>query len=88
MTAANTFHFSRHAEKRFKRLDKKMQDRLRLKLRDLKSHENIEAVLKHLTAFEPATHRLRLGDFRLILQKLSDHEFLVLDIGHRSTVYR
>jgi mRNA-degrading endonuclease RelE of RelBE toxin-antitoxin system len=84
----NTFVFSVFAEKKFLKLQKREQERILQKLRDLKDHAEIDSVLKRLTAFEPATHRLRIGDNRLILQKLSDNEFLILDIGHRRDIYR
>ncbi len=88
MTVQNSFVFSRFAEKKFLHLDKKIRDRIRIKLQELKPHGRPEAVLKQLTDLEPATHRLRVGHYRVILQKLSEHEFLVLDIGHRSAIYR
>lgn len=83
-----SFVFTVLADRKFRKLERLLQERVRLKLRELKRHDDIGSVLKSLTNFHPATHRLRIGQYRLILQKVSEHEFLVLDIGNRSDVYR
>ena len=87
-----TFIFTREAQKTFLQLPKTIQKRVVEKLEELKIHEDILSVLKRLTNFEPATHRLRVGMYRLILElKLhteNSFEFLVLDLGHRKDIYR
>lgn len=87
-----TFIFSKYAERRFLTLQKVTQERVLKKLVGLKQHANIFAVLKKLNNLEPATHRLRIGDLRLILElkKQSQEEiyFLVLDIGDRKNIYK
>lgn len=88
MSIAYVFTFTVFAEKRFLRLDKQIQIRVRAKLEEMKHHEDIESLLKKLIDFGDATHRLRIGEFRVILQKTSETDFLVLDIGHRKDVYR
>ncbi len=69
-----------------------MRERISKKLRELKSHEDIFSLLKRLHHFEPATHRLRVGSYRLILElkKLEKENvtFLVLDVGDRKDVYQ
>lgn len=74
------------------KLEKKDRERIIEKLKSLKEHPDILSILKKLVDFEPATHRLRIGSCRLILmlnkQNKSDFDFLVLDIGHRSEIYR
>lgn len=87
-----TFVFTKYAEKSFKKLPKNIQERILGKLKDLKNHDDIFLVLKRLVDFEPATHRLRIGMYRLILE-LKTHEenfceFWVLDIGHRKDIYK
>jgi len=84
----NSFTFSRFAQKKFLRLEKKVQERLHAKLQEFKDHERLAALLKPLTNFAPATHRLRVGEYRVIVQRISETGFLVLDIGHRATVYK
>ena len=85
---ANTFIFTSFAEKKFLKLEKEIQKRIKTKLQELKHHEHLESVLKTLVDFDPATHRLRVGDYRLILQKKSLNEYFILDIGNRSDIYR
>ncbi len=69
-----------------------MQERLLQKLKSLKSHQDIFSVLKSLHHFEPASHRLRVGEYRLILELKAQNQdtlvFWVLDVGHRRDVYR
>ena len=83
-----SFVFTHAAEKKFLKFEKNIQERVREKLVALKKHDHIDAVLKPLTNFEPATHRLRIGSYRIILQRLSHDDFLVLDIGHRADIYQ
>lgn len=87
-----TFVFTKAGEKAFLKLSKQEQRRIMGKLRVLKYHGDILSVLKRLYSFEPATHRLRVGDFRLVLELKDRHkedfEFWVLDVGHRKDIYR
>lgn len=86
------FVFTKKAAKIFDKLDQRRQERIRKKLCLLKQHPDILSVLKPLHDFEPATHRLRIGHFRLILhlekQAKDDFSFLVLDLGPRDKIYR
>lgn len=86
------FIFTKYAQKRFLKLPKDIQNRMVTKLKELKKHTSIFTLIQRLTDFEPATHKLRIGNYRLILKlKTQDEftiEFLVLDIGHRKDIYR
>lgn len=86
------FVFSKFAEKRLQKLAKSEHNRIVSKLHELKQHPDIISILKPLHNFEPATHRLRIGNYRLILQltqiSSSKVELLVLDVGHRRDIYR
>lgn len=84
----SAFVFTQFAQKKFLKLEKATQERIRTKMLELKQPEQLAAVLKPLTNFTPATHRLRVGAYRLILQRISETDFLVIDIGHRSDVYK
>ena len=88
----NTFTFTKEAEKTFLKLPKTIQKRIFEKLKELKTHDDILSILKRLTNFEPATHRLRIGMYRLILelkcQQKNDFEFWILDVGHRKDIHR
>lgn len=86
------FIFTRHAERSFYRLPKSVQNRILEKLKEVKKHDDILSILKRLHHFEPATHRMRIGLYRLILElknrKGDEFEFWILDIGHRKDIYR
>lgn len=84
----NSFTFTKFAHKKFLRLEEKERERIVEKLQELKNHPSITSTLKTLVHFPPATHRLRIGQYRIILQKESANHFLILDVGHRSDIYR
>lgn len=83
-----TFIFTRYAEKNFIKLEKSAQDLITDKLKLLKNHEYFAKNNKKLTALEPATHRIRVGRYRLLLKKVSDQEFYILKVGHRKNIYQ
>ncbi len=80
------FQFTKYSEKKFLKFDKNIQTTIREKLIEIKESNNLSQ-LNTLKNFEPATHRLRIGDYRLILEQ-NGEEFLILDIGHRRDVYK
>ncbi len=86
------FTFTKKAKTKFKKFDFSEQERIIEKLTDLKNHKNIFTVLKKLTLFKYATHRLRIGQYRALLLLLgkdkTNIEFLVVDIGHRKDIYK
>lgn len=87
----NNFVFTNYGKERFLDLPKPVQNRINKKLKSLKAHDDIVAVLKRLHHFEPATHRLRVGTFRLILelrkQTSGEMLFFILDVGDRKDIY-
>jgi len=83
------FVFTKQAKKTFDRLPKAVRERILGKLKELKAHPDVLSVLRPLINFDPATHRLRIGEYRLILSQGKDRsEFWVLDIGHRKDIYK
>ncbi|MFA5792664.1 MAG: type II toxin-antitoxin system RelE/ParE family toxin [Candidatus Gracilibacteria bacterium] len=88
----NTFIFTVYAKKQFLSLAQVDQNRMLAKLAVLKKHPDIFAVLRSLIDFYPATHRLRIGSYRLILKlepaQTGENTFLVLKVGHRKDVYQ
>lgn len=86
------FVFSNNAEKIFNKIPSKVQERIVKKIKELKTHPDILSCLKRLNHFEPATHRLRIGNYRLILelktQENENFKFLVLDFGDRKSIYK
>jgi mRNA interferase RelE/StbE len=81
------FIFTKYAEKKFLKLPLIERNRIFEKLKELKVCDNIFPFLRKLVDFEPATHRLRIGNYRLILM-LDKGDFLILDVGHRRDIYR
>lgn len=82
------FIFTKYWKKEFLRLDKWVQDRIINKLKYLK--ENLEKTdnLKNLKDMEPATHRLRVWSIRIILRKVDENNFFILDIWYRWDIYK
>ena len=84
----NRFIFTHFAKKQFQTYENKVQEKIIQKLKILKQHDYIFSVLKTLVDFEPATHRLRIGDYRLILKWEKPNTFLILAVGHRKNIYK
>jgi mRNA-degrading endonuclease RelE of RelBE toxin-antitoxin system len=86
------FVFTAFSQKIFDKVPNEMRCRILKKLKELKSHNNIFSILRRPEGSGFATHRLRVGDYRLILrlteQKDCDAKFVILDVGHRSDVYK
>lgn len=87
-----SFTFTTQAEKIFKRLPKEAQQRILKKLKSYNEHQDILSVVRILYNFTPATHRLRIGNYRLILELRENTDklvsFTVLDVGHRKDIYK
>ncbi len=87
-----SFVFTKYAEKGFRKLPVSVQKRILDKLKLLKGHPDIFSVAKVLHDLKPATHRLRVGSYRLILelkeQKKGQIIFWILKAEHRRNVYR
>ena len=82
-----TFVFSKHAKRKFHKLDTQTQRRILEKIAELKADDDFRSMTIIKDA-PPATHRLRVGDYRLILVQREFSFFLVIDIDHRSRIYR
>jgi mRNA-degrading endonuclease RelE of RelBE toxin-antitoxin system len=81
------FIFTHYAKKRFDKLDANTRERIKTKLLELKKYPNILPLLKPLSGLKPATHRLRIGDFRIILKYCNKCSY-ILDVGHRKNIYK
>ena len=86
-----TFKFTKLGAKTFKALPPDVQKRILGKLLALKDHPDIFSVTGGLEWLAPATHKLRIGSYRLLLElKHTDKSsavFHVLRAGHRKDVY-
>ena len=81
------FIFSESAKKDLERLPKIFQSRLRTKLLYWQSTENPLQFAAPLVNYAGATHRFRLGTYRLIVLSKANGEILILRIRHRKDVY-
>ncbi len=80
------FHFSKKAEKQYKKLSIHTQETIKEKLLQIRKTWSWD--FKVVVNISPATHRLRIGEYRLILQKENNWDFLVLKIWHRKDIYK
>ncbi len=80
------FIFTNIAEKSLNKIDSINRESILYKLRQIKAWK-IEWDISKLHKFWEASHRLRVGDYRLILKKVEDW-YIVLDIWHRQSIYR
>lgn len=84
----STFVFTNKAKDQFEKLEKPLREQILAKLALLKAVPRLETYLKPLKDFAPATHRLRIGSYRLILSRQKNSLWLVLKVGHRREIYR
>lgn len=82
-----TFVFSKHAKRKFRKLDAQTQNRILKKIGELRADDDYRSMTTIKDA-PPATHRLRVGDYRLVLTQKESSHFLVIDVDHRSKIYR
>lgn len=82
------FIFTKSWEKEFLKLWSQDKDRVINKLKILTSNSNLNHNFKLLTDMLPATHRLRIWNIRVILEKIDDTTFHILDIWYRWNIYK
>jgi len=79
--------FTKGARKMFKKLSQELQDRIQPKIDELAIEPRPNGVKK--LQGEENTYRIRVGDYRVIYDVLDDVLLVnVIDIGHRSKVYK
>ena len=87
----NKFIFTEKAAKNLQQLPKEDQERILKKLQYFKNHPEILTVAKAIEDMYPITHRLRVGNYRLLLhlslKNQNSCEFDILKIGHRREIY-
>lgn len=88
----NIFHFTIYGKKTLEKLPNEVQKRVLNKMIASKDHLNIFSIIGTLTDYAPATHKLRVGNYRAILRLVSksrtQNYFEVLEVGHRKDIYR
>ena len=76
------------AEKALRRLDRSVQQCLVGKLREIQGVDDPRDFLKPMTGPLAGRFRLRVGDYRVIIDIQDDRcVILAIDIGHRPTIY-
>lgn len=88
------FIFSIGAKESLMDLPIEVRERIQQKLFLLKDHPDIFSILKPIHGCKPVTHRLRVGNYRLVLELSSAYlqyahatVFRVADVGHRKDIY-
>ena len=81
------FRFVKTAEKAFMKFDPQIQEYLIEGLKTLKDPIILKAASKPVLELSPATHRLRIGNYRAIY-RMDGNNAILLKIGHRRDVYR
>ena len=77
------------ASKQFSRLDKPIQSRIKKYMSEIASLNNPRSRGKALTSNLSGLWRYRVGDYRILCRIRDDKLIMtVIEIGHRSTVYR
>lgn len=86
-----TFVSTKNFEKKYEVLSAEDRSRIEEKLRYLKSHPSIFTVIKRIENLDPATHRVRIGNYRILLRLEQENSnsitFILLKIGHRREIY-
>lgn len=81
------FIFTKNSKKEFEKINVQDRERIINKLIEMKKVENIYDFLKWVYNLEPATHRLRIWNFRILLL-VEDKNILILKIWHRKEIYK
>ena len=83
-----SIEFTPRAEKALKQLDRSVRKRVLGKLREIQGADDPRDFLKSMTGPLTGMFRLRVGDYRVIVD-IQDERcvILALDVGHRSVVY-
>ncbi|NDE68974.1 MAG: type II toxin-antitoxin system RelE/ParE family toxin [Microbacteriaceae bacterium] len=83
-----TLEWSLKADRQIRKLDKSVVQRVLRKLEWLKQNPNPRELLTELKDDWAGCHRLRVQEYRVILEILEwSHTLLVLEVGHRKDIY-
>ena len=77
--------FTQRALKDWKNLDKEIQDRIAMKLKEFAKKPFRYA--RKLIHPKIGTYRFRIGDYRVIFD-IDDDNIVILRIGHRKSIYK
>jgi mRNA-degrading endonuclease RelE of RelBE toxin-antitoxin system len=83
-----SFIFTKFWEREFLKFDIQNQERILKKLKIFKNNWNLWNNFKSLVDMLPATHRIRIWNIRIILQKIDEKTFHILDVWYRWDIYK
>jgi mRNA-degrading endonuclease RelE of RelBE toxin-antitoxin system len=83
------FVFTKYAEKQFNKLEIRIQNQIKNKLKILKKNKLLlNQNIKHLVNMSPITHRVRIGSYRLLLSFNEKKMYIVNKVAHRRDIYK
>ncbi len=86
------FISTKEFDTKYEQLNNIDQKRVKDKLQYLTSHPNIFLVIRKLSDFREATHRIRIGNYRIVLKLVAENKyditFMLVKIGHRREIYK
>jgi mRNA interferase RelE/StbE len=85
---AYEYGFTHTSLKLFQKLPHNIQQRIVSKLDYYCSQPSPLAYATKLTHHESGTYRFRIGTYRVIFDVVNSDTLLILDIGHRRSIYR
>lgn len=84
-----SFVFSKKAADQWNELEDVTRKFIQQKLVLLKDEALFRKSVKSVKALAPATHRIRCGNYRLLLEcDFSSGKHLILRLGHRRDIYK
>lgn len=86
-TMISNYTFSKTGIKNFEKLEPNLQKRITTKLNYWTDSGNLLGFADTIRKDPHGTHRLRVGDYRIIFQ-ITDSKILITKVGHRSEIYK
>ena len=83
-----TFIFSKSGEKYFQKLSSQDQKNCITKLQFFKESDTFDHNLKITQNLLPVTHRLRVGNIRMLVRKIDDETIEILKVWYRGDIYK
>jgi mRNA-degrading endonuclease RelE of RelBE toxin-antitoxin system len=79
--------FTRNSKKQFLKLSEQIQTRILNKLKYFKNIEIANKYIRNVYHLEPATHRLKIWNYRLLIT-FNDKNVIIYKIAHRKEIYK
>ncbi len=79
------YYILKQSRKRISFTTKNTQEKIKKKLLDFKNGWSLD--IKKMVDFDPATHRFKIADYRLMVIK-QWNEYLIIKVWHRREIYK